>query len=70
MFHSLYLYVILRLSQLEDRLRDPSNVANIDSLLDTVTALIADFDHDSVKRIKNVETYSNRCMFATTIRTP
>lgn len=67
---SLYLNVILRLSQLEDRLRDPSNVANIDSLLDTVTALIADFDHDSVKRIKNVETYSNRCKFATAIRTP
>ncbi|XP_055298419.1 rho-associated protein kinase 1 [Sitodiplosis mosellana] len=49
-----------RLSELENRLRDPSSVANIDSLLDTVTALIHDFDHDTVKRIKNIETYTNR----------
>lgn len=62
--------VVHRLSQLEDRLRDPSSVANIDSLLDTVTALIADFDHDSVKRIKNVEAYSNRCKFASAMHTP
>lgn len=52
---------INRLDQLEIKLRDPSNVANIDSLLDTVTALIADFDHDTMKRIKNVEAYTNRC---------
>lgn len=52
---------IYRLSQLEDRLRDPSSVANIDSLLDTVTALVHDFDHESMKRIKNVEAYTNRC---------
>lgn len=50
-----------RLSQLESKIRDPSSVASVDSLLDTVTALISDFDHDSLKRLKNIEAYSNRC---------
>lgn len=42
-------------------MRDPGNVANIDSLLDTVTALVADCDHDNVKRIKTIEAYTSRC---------
>lgn len=52
-----------RLSQLESKLRDASSVASVDSLLDTVTALISDFDHDSLKRLKNIEAYANRCKF-------
>lgn len=50
-----------RLALLEDKLRDPGSVANIDCLLDTVTALVADCDHDNVKRIKTIEAYTSRC---------
>jgi hypothetical protein len=30
---------------------------------DTVQALVADCDHPSVKRMKNVEAYMNRCEY-------
>lgn len=46
---------------LEEKIRDPGSIANIDCLLDTVTALVADCDHDNVKIIKNIETYIKRC---------
>ncbi|XP_020282768.1 rho-associated protein kinase 1 isoform X2 [Pseudomyrmex gracilis] len=49
-----------RLQMLEDRIRDPRSVANIDCLLDTVQALVLDCDHASVKRMKNIEAYMNR----------
>lgn len=52
-----------RLAVLEEKLRDPGSVANIDCLLDTVTALVADCDHDNVKRIKTIEAYTSRCMY-------
>ena len=32
-------------------------------LQDTVQALVADCDHPSVKRMKNVEAYMNRCKY-------
>lgn len=35
----------------------------MDSLLDTVTALIADCDHDSIKRLKTIEAYASRCKY-------
>lgn len=50
-----------RLQELEDKIQDPRSVASIDSLLDTVQALISDCDHPCVKRMKNVEAYTNRC---------
>lgn len=50
-----------RLSRLESIIRDPRSVASIDSLLDTIQALVADCDHPYVKRMKNVELYYNRC---------
>lgn len=50
-----------RLRALEDRIKDPRSNANIDCLLDTVQALVADCDHPSVKRMKNIETFMNRC---------
>jgi hypothetical protein len=53
--------VFFRLMSLEEKLRDPGGIANIDCLLDTVTALVADCDHENVKIIKNVETYISRC---------
>ncbi|XP_044739220.1 rho-associated protein kinase 2 isoform X2 [Chrysoperla carnea] len=49
-----------RLRELEERISDPRSVANIDSLLDTVQALVADCNHPAVKRMKNVEAYVNR----------
>lgn len=42
-------------------MRDPLSIANVDSLLDTVTALVADCDHESIKRLKNIEAYTSRC---------
>lgn len=52
-----------RLRMLEDKIKDPRSVSNIDCLLDTVQALVADCDHSSVKRMKNIETYMNRCKY-------
>ncbi|XP_063242654.1 rho-associated protein kinase 2 [Bacillus rossius redtenbacheri] len=49
-----------RLCQLEERIQDPRSISNVDCLLDTVQALVADCDHPSVKRMKNVEAYLNR----------
>ncbi|XP_047365122.1 rho-associated protein kinase 2 isoform X2 [Vespa velutina] len=49
-----------RLRLLEERIKDPRSVTNIDSLLDTVQALVADCDHPGVKRMKNIEAYMNR----------
>uniref|UniRef100_W4VRL9 Rho-associated protein kinase let-502 n=1 Tax=Corethrella appendiculata TaxID=1370023 RepID=W4VRL9_9DIPT len=46
-----------RLLALEEKIRDPGSIVNIDGLLDTVTALVADCDHNNVKIIKNIETY-------------
>lgn len=53
----------LRLRLLEERIQDPRSTVNVDCLLDTVQALVADCDHPSVKRMKNVEAYTNRCKF-------
>lgn len=50
-----------RLLDLEDKIQDPKGVANVDSLLDTVQALVADCDHPCIKRMKNVEAYTTRC---------
>lgn len=52
-----------RLRMLEDKIQDRRGIANIDSLLDTVQALYADCDHPSVKKMKNIEMYINRCKY-------
>ncbi|XP_070506740.1 rho-associated protein kinase 2 isoform X4 [Chironomus tepperi] len=49
-----------RLLALESRIREPGSVACIDSLLDTVTAIIADCSHDPIRHLKNIEAYTNR----------
>ncbi|KAK7872306.1 hypothetical protein R5R35_002762 [Gryllus longicercus] len=49
-----------RLRQLEEKIQDPRSNANVDCLLDTVQALVADCDYPSVKRMKNVEAFLNR----------
>ena len=52
-----------RLRALEEKIKDARSVSNIDSLLDTVQALVADCEHPSVKRMKNIEAYMNRCKY-------
>ncbi|KAK4317608.1 hypothetical protein Pmani_011315 [Petrolisthes manimaculis] len=49
-----------RLRELEAQLRDPRGVINVDSLLDAVQAMVADCDHQAIKRNKNVEAFLNR----------
>lgn len=50
-----------RLKRLEDIIKNAQSVGNIDSLLDTVQALNSDCDHPAIKKLKNVEVYTNRC---------
>lgn len=50
-----------RLRLLEEHLTDARSTGNVDCLLDTVTALIADCDHPAIRRMKNVEAYTSRC---------
>ena len=50
-----------RLKRIEKRLKDPKDVSNVDCLLDTVQALVADCDHPILKRMKNIEAYMQRC---------
>lgn len=45
---------------MEERIREPGSAACIDSLLDTVTALVADCSHDPIKQLKNIEAYTSR----------
>lgn len=67
--HDTTLVTPRRIALLEEKLRDPGSVANIDCLLDTVTALVADCDHDNVKRIKTIEAYTSRCKYIPIIDT-
>ncbi|XP_064548657.1 LOW QUALITY PROTEIN: rho-associated protein kinase 1 [Drosophila montana] len=47
-----------RATALEREMRDPTSICNVDCLLDTVSALVSDCDHDSLKRLKNIEQYA------------
>ncbi|XP_008487446.1 rho-associated protein kinase 2-like [Diaphorina citri] len=49
-----------RLKYLEEKIQDPRSVINVDCLLDTVQALVADCEHHNVKRMKNVEAFMHR----------
>ncbi|XP_036318159.1 rho-associated protein kinase 1 isoform X2 [Rhagoletis pomonella] len=49
-----------RAQMLEREMRDPHSICNIDCLLDTVTALVNDCDHESLKRLKNIEQYATK----------
>ncbi|XP_073833480.1 rho associated coiled-coil containing protein kinase isoform X3 [Musca autumnalis] len=49
---------ILRTNVLEQEMRNPYSICNVDCLLDTVTALVNDCDHESLKRLKNIEQYA------------
>ncbi|XP_023291208.2 rho-associated protein kinase 1 isoform X4 [Lucilia cuprina] len=45
---------------LEQEMRNPFSICNVDCLLDTVTALVSDCDHESLKRLKNIEQYASK----------
>uniref|UniRef100_A0A1I8Q3B7 Rho-associated protein kinase let-502 n=1 Tax=Stomoxys calcitrans TaxID=35570 RepID=A0A1I8Q3B7_STOCA len=45
---------------LEQEMRNPYSICNVDCLLDTVTALVNDCDHESLKRLKNIEQYASK----------
>ncbi|XP_032593723.1 rho-associated protein kinase 1 isoform X4 [Drosophila grimshawi] len=47
-----------RATALEREMRDPTSICNVDCLLDTVSALVSDCEHDSLKRLKNIEQYA------------
>ncbi|XP_043661052.1 rho-associated protein kinase 1 isoform X3 [Drosophila teissieri] len=47
-----------RANTLEREMRDPTSICNVDCLLDTVSALVSDCDHDSLRRLKNIEQYA------------
>lgn len=42
-------------------MRDPTSSCNVDCLLDTVSALVSDCAHDSLKRYKNIDQYACKC---------
>ncbi|XP_067678854.1 rho-associated protein kinase 2-like [Haliotis asinina] len=44
-----------RLASLEEKMRNPNSEINVDGLLDSITALVADLDHTAIRRNKNVE---------------
>lgn len=56
-----------RLRMLEERIQDQRSQANVDCLLDTVQAIFADCDHPNIKKMKNVEVYTNRCKYLVNI---
>ncbi|EDV46389.2 rho-associated protein kinase 1 isoform X1 [Drosophila erecta] len=47
-----------RANTLEREMRDPTSICNVDCLLDTVSALVSDCDHESLRRLKNIEQYA------------
>ncbi|EDW82277.2 uncharacterized protein Dwil_GK25713, isoform A [Drosophila willistoni] len=47
-----------RANTLEREMRDPRSICNVDCLLDTVSALVNDCQHESLKRLKNIEQYA------------
>ncbi|XP_030377944.1 rho-associated protein kinase 1 isoform X1 [Scaptodrosophila lebanonensis] len=49
-----------RATTLEQNMRDPYSICNVDCLLDTVSALVSDCDHESLKRLKNIEQYASK----------
>jgi hypothetical protein len=50
-----------RTRQLEERIVDPRSVISIDSLLDSINALI--YDSEGLKKTKNFDSFYSRCKF-------
>jgi hypothetical protein len=49
-----------RTRQLEESIIDPCSTISIDSLLDSINALI--YDSEGVKKTKNFDTFYSKCM--------
>uniref|UniRef100_A0A1A8GU87 Rho-associated protein kinase n=1 Tax=Nothobranchius korthausae TaxID=1143690 RepID=A0A1A8GU87_9TELE len=49
-----------RLKKLEDMIRDPRSAVNLESLLDSINALVLDLDYPALRKNKNIETFLNR----------
>lgn len=52
--------LIQRTRQLEEHIIDPHSTISIDSLLDSINALI--YDCEGVKKTKNFDTFYAKCM--------
>ncbi|CAC5419597.1 ROCK1 [Mytilus coruscus] len=50
----------IRLSKVEERLRNPNSELNINSLLDGLAALVADLDYPAIRRNKCADQFLNR----------
>uniref|UniRef100_A0A3Q1CM17 Rho-associated protein kinase 2 n=1 Tax=Amphiprion ocellaris TaxID=80972 RepID=A0A3Q1CM17_AMPOC len=50
----------VRLKKLEDMIRDPRSAINLESLLDSINALVLDLDYPALRKNKNIETFLNR----------
>ncbi|XP_072313709.1 rho-associated protein kinase 2 isoform X2 [Eucyclogobius newberryi] len=49
-----------RLKKLEDMIRDPRSAINLESLLDSMNALVLDLDYPALRKNKNIDTFLNR----------
>ncbi|KAK5857062.1 hypothetical protein PBY51_010329 [Eleginops maclovinus] len=49
-----------RLKKLEDMIREPRSAINLESLLDSINALVLDLDYPALRKNKNIETFLNR----------
>ncbi|KAM4625308.1 rho-associated protein kinase 2 isoform 2-T2 [Polymixia lowei] len=49
-----------RLKKLEGMIRDPRSAINLESLLDSINALVLDLDYPALRKNKNIETFLNR----------
>ncbi|XP_061100119.1 rho-associated protein kinase 2 isoform X2 [Conger conger] len=49
-----------RLKKLEAMIRDPRSAINLESLLDSMNALVLDLDFPALRKNKNIETFLNR----------
>ncbi|KAF3844565.1 hypothetical protein F7725_007728 [Dissostichus mawsoni] len=49
-----------RLKKLEDMIREPRSAINLESLLDSLNALVLDLDYPALRKNKNIETFLNR----------
>uniref|UniRef100_A0A3Q1I6E4 Rho-associated protein kinase n=1 Tax=Anabas testudineus TaxID=64144 RepID=A0A3Q1I6E4_ANATE len=49
-----------RLKKLEDMIRNPRSAINLESLLDSMNALVLDLDYPALRKNKNIETFLNR----------
>lgn len=50
-----------RLRDLETKIQDPRSIINVDCLLDAVQSLVADCDHTTIRKIKNIDAFASRC---------